>query len=114
MQGDILTPDRMKAMAESVAPDQADQIFEFGRSGRKSMRDATGAFTADDWERVFDVELGGFRLQGSARKLVAHILVHEIRHWAQIAVTVRLHDLAPPGEHDLVFSKSYGPLLTKI
>jgi uncharacterized damage-inducible protein DinB len=40
--------------------------------------------------------------------LIAHSLVHEIRHWAQIAVTVRQHELAPPGEHDLVFSKSFG------
>ena len=56
----------------------------------------------------------GFRLEGPARKLNAHILVHEIRHWAQIAVTMRQHELAPPGEHDLVLSKSFGPLVKKI
>ena len=78
------------------------------------MREAPGGFTEDDWEKTHSVELGGFRLEGTARKLIGHIIVHEIRHWAQIAVTMRQHELAPPGEHDLVFSKSFGPLLTKI
>jgi uncharacterized damage-inducible protein DinB len=50
---------------------------------------------------------------GSARKLIAHILV-QIRHWAQVAVTIRQHGLAPPGEHDLLFSKSFGPLVKKV
>jgi uncharacterized damage-inducible protein DinB len=114
MRGDILSPDRMKKQSESLAPDQADQVFAFGHSARKAMREATSTMGDEDWEKTRDVEMRGFRLEGPARKLIAHILVHEIRHWAQIAVTVRQHELAPPGDHDLVFSKSFGPLLKKI
>ena len=40
------------------------------------------------------------------RKLLFHILVHEIRHWAQIALAVRLAGLEPPGDHDLFFSRA--------
>jgi len=114
MRGDILTPERMKAMSESLNQEKADQIFGFGRSARREMRASTRAFTIEDWEKTHEVEARGMRLEGPARKLIAHILVHEIRHWAQIAVTVRQHGLAPPGEHDLLFSKSFGPLVTKI
>jgi uncharacterized damage-inducible protein DinB len=115
MQGDILTPERIKTISESLSEDpKADQIFAFGHSERKRLQDATGSFASDDWERTHDLEMQGFKFEGSARKLIAHILVHEIRHWAQVAVTVRQNNLAPPGEHDLIFSKSFGPLISKL
>ena len=38
------------------------------------------------------------------RKLLFHLLLHEIRHWAQIAMAVRIAGLEPPGDHDLFFS----------
>jgi uncharacterized damage-inducible protein DinB len=40
------------------------------------------------------------------RKLLFHILLHELRHWAQIALAVRLAGFEPPGDHDLFFSKA--------
>jgi uncharacterized damage-inducible protein DinB len=114
MRGDVLTPERMKAINDSLAADQADQVFAFGHAERKALREAISEYTEKDWEKTHEVEGPGFRLEGSARKLIAHILVHEIRHWAQVAVTVRQHGLAPPGEHDLLFSQSFGPLVRKI
>jgi uncharacterized damage-inducible protein DinB len=38
------------------------------------------------------------------RKLAAHILLHEIRHFAQIAYAVRVAGQVPPGEHDYFFA----------
>jgi uncharacterized damage-inducible protein DinB len=38
------------------------------------------------------------------RKLAAHILLHEIRHFAQIAYAVRVARQEPPGEHDYFFA----------
>ncbi len=42
----------------------------------------------------------------SARKLLFHIVVHETRHWAQIALAVRSAGLEPPGDHDLFYSRA--------
>ena len=39
------------------------------------------------------------------RKILFHILLHEIRHWAQIALAVRLAGFDPPGDHDLAHSR---------
>jgi uncharacterized damage-inducible protein DinB len=39
----------------------------------------------------------------SRRKLAAHILLHELRHWAQTAYAARVAGIQPPGEHDLLF-----------
>jgi uncharacterized damage-inducible protein DinB len=114
MRGDVLTQERMKEMNDRLVADQADQVFAFGHAARKALRDATGAYTQAEWETTHEVQGRGLHLQGPARKLIAHILVHEIRHWAQVAVTIRQHNLAPPGEHDLLFSKSFGPLVRKL
>lgn len=37
------------------------------------------------------------------RKLALHILLHEVRHLAQVALAARAAGLTPPGEHDLFF-----------
>lgn len=39
----MLTEDRMKKMSESLESDQADQVFAFGHSARKAVREATGS-----------------------------------------------------------------------
>jgi uncharacterized damage-inducible protein DinB len=114
MRGDMLTQEQMKKIIEGLDAEHADQVFAFGRSSRAAMRDALSGYTEQDWEKRLEVEGPGFKLDGSSRKLIAHILVHEIRHWAQVAVMIRQHNLAPPGEHDLLFSTSFGPLLRKL
>ena len=99
---------------KDIPNDQAEAIFRFGRLARAKMRSFTNSAQPEDWERSHEVEMMGLHLQGSARKLVAHILIHEIRHWAQVALAVRQHGLAPPGDHDLLFSESFGPLASKV
>jgi uncharacterized damage-inducible protein DinB len=37
------------------------------------------------------------------RRLLTHILLHEIRHLAQVALAARTAGVAPPGEHDLIY-----------
>ena len=54
--------------------------------------------------RTFTVQSGDFVL--SPRKLLFHCLLHETRHWAQIALAYRKAGLTPPGNHDLFFSKA--------
>jgi len=113
MQGDVLTPERVKEMLDGFPTGEADKVFAFGRSCREELRKALGLFAEEDWSKPHSVNGPGFQIEGSARKLIGHILVHEIRHWAQVALTARQHGLAPPGEHDLLFSTSFGPLVTK-
>ncbi len=99
---------------KDIPNDQAEAIFQFGRLARAKMRSFANAAQPEDWERSYEVEIMGLHFQGSARKLVAHILIHEIRHWAQVALALRQHDLAPPGDHDLLFSESFGPLAKRV
>jgi uncharacterized damage-inducible protein DinB len=40
----------------------------------------------------------------SARKVVVHLLLHGIRHWAQLAAELRRQGLPTAGRHDIAFS----------
>ena len=111
LRGEMLTEDSEYVKQNKDLPsDQAEAIFNFGRSGRSALWTFINSAKQDDWERIYEAEAGKFQLRGSARKLVSHLLVHEIRHWAQIAIVVRQQGLEPPGDHDLIFSQSFGQI----
>jgi uncharacterized damage-inducible protein DinB len=44
--------------------------------------------------------------QVTPRKILFHVFVHEIRHWAQISLAIRNSGLTPPGGQDLIFSSA--------
>ena len=114
MRGEIVTEESdVVKKHKDVPSDRAAELFAFGQTAREELRSFTEAASEEEWERTHEFEAGGFHARGSARKLIAHILTHEIRHFAQVAIIVRQQGLAPPGDHDLCFSESFGPLIKK-
>lgn len=49
----------------------------------------------------------GNTLKATPRKIVVHVVMHEIRHWAQIATLFRLHGLRDKFQ-DFLFSPVLG------
>ncbi len=66
---------------------------------------------ADDaaLEQELTLRVRGMRLTASAGKMVAHLLVHGIRHYAQLAMKLREQGHRAPGEHDLITGEGFGP-----
>lgn len=60
-------------------------------------------FPQQDWDIVRDLPLMNKVLRLTPRKIVVHVLLHEIRHWAQIGTLLRLNGLTA-GFHDFLFS----------
>ena len=86
----------------------APPLFDYGSSVRRELEQF-----AEDLDEDVAAEMRRFEALGrqwtmSSRKLLFHILVHEIRHWAQIALAVRLAGFEPPGQHDLFHSPVIG------
>jgi uncharacterized damage-inducible protein DinB len=84
----------------------APPLFDYGASVRRELEQFVSEldeYVADE-PRTFTVQTGDFML--TPRKLLFHILLHETRHWAQIALAIRNAGLEPPGNHDLFFSKA--------
>ena len=84
----------------------APPLFDYGASVRRELDQFVSELDEDvAYEpRTFTVQSGDFVL--TPRKLLFHCLLHETRHWAQIALAVRCAGLEPPGNHDLFYSKA--------
>jgi uncharacterized damage-inducible protein DinB len=84
----------------------APPLFDYGASVRRELEQLVGDLDEDvaSQMRTFNVRNQDWPM--SPRKLLFHILLHEIRHWAQIALAVRQAGLEPPGDHDLFFSRA--------
>ena len=86
----------------------------FSVRGNDPLKIALAGGTLTNWERIHEIEAQDLHIQGSARKSISHVLVHEIRHWAQVALAVRQRDMIPPADHDLLFSRLFGPLVRRV
>jgi len=93
--------------ATGVAASDVKGLFEYGDLVRadftrfvNTLDDATAAqrFT-------FSIPAGPQTM--SRRKLATHVVLHEVRHLAQIALAARAAGVAPPGDHDLFFFADY-------
>jgi uncharacterized damage-inducible protein DinB len=84
----------------------APPLFDYGASVRRELEqfvDELGEDSADEM-RTFIVREREWPM--TPRKLLFHILLHETRHWAQVALAVRLAGFEPPGDHDLFYSRA--------
>jgi uncharacterized damage-inducible protein DinB len=83
-----------------------DALFDYAARGRARVHQLlrTMDVAAIDTPRDVVVADGTYAL--SPRKLLFHMALHEVRHWAQVASTVRAAGLAPPGNHDLFYSSA--------
>jgi uncharacterized damage-inducible protein DinB len=84
----------------------APPLFDYGSSVRRELEQFAGDLDPDAADEVRQFVVREREWPMSARKLLFHIQLHEIRHWAQISLAVRLAGLEPPGDHDLFYSSA--------
>jgi len=93
--------------AASIPNDDVEMLFRFGQQSRKDLKEFVETFPAQHWDVPQDHKLMNSVLTVTPRKIVVHILLHEIRHWAQIATLFRLNGLTDDF-HDFLFSPVLG------
>ena len=89
-----------------VPANDVDALFAYAARGRDALREFLATVRIDDLDQARDVKVASGVYRLSPRKLLFHMVLHEVRHWAQIAVAVRMAGFAPPGDHDLFYSKA--------
>jgi len=84
----------------------APPLFDYGASVRRELQRFVSELDDElaDQVRTFEVRDRAWPM--TPRKLLFHILLHETRHWAQIALALRLAGFEPPGDHDLFYSRA--------
>ena len=85
-----------------IPADSADALFRFGQESRERLQSFVTSYPAQAWDVAQEFTLGQHVITATPRKIVLHILVHEMKHWAQIATLLRLEGLT--GDfHDVLF-----------
>jgi uncharacterized damage-inducible protein DinB len=83
----------------------ANALFEYADLVRADFRAYLD--TLDETAAGQPIVLTGLQSSGdvtmSRRRLVTHIFLHEIRHFAQIAYAARVAGHEPPGQHDIFY-----------
>lgn len=90
-----------------VAIDDPTALFLLAAVGRASFMGVIESLPAAEWTEPFEFSLLNSTVRSTPRKVVLHVLTHEIRHWAQVATLLRLQGWI--GERqDLLFSPVLG------
>jgi len=92
--------------ATGLTGNNAAPLFDYGASVRREMEQFVRALEDHEADEVRSIEIRDRQWPVTPRKLLFHILLHEVRHWAQVALAVRNAGFEPPGDHDLFFSQA--------
>ena len=91
----------------TIPADDIEAIFALGQGSRAALSKFVETLPAEQWDAITEFPLLSSVVSATPRKIIAHVLMHEIRHWAQIATLFRLNCLK--GEyHDFLFSPVLG------
>jgi uncharacterized damage-inducible protein DinB len=91
----------------SVPADNLEALFQFGHESRSEFKKFVEEFPGEAWDVPFEFKLITSVLRVTPKKIIVHVLLHEMRHWAQIATLLRMNGVK--GEfHDFLFSTAMG------
>ncbi len=87
--------------------DDVDTVFSYVDEGRRAFELAVDAATTTELDRIIEfVTLTAGARRASARKMIAHAIVHGVRHWAQLATVLREQGHRTDWPHDLLMSEA--------
>ena len=99
--------DRALSDPSTIRTDDIDALFEFGRQCRKEFREYIKTLPNQDWDAPKQFSFMNMTMKLTPRKIIFQVLLHETRHWAQIATMLRLQGFASDSQ-DFLFSPVLG------
>ena len=94
---------------EALPTESADPIFGVVWTAREKLRRYLASATEADLARVLTFETVTMgTLSASSHQIIGHVLIHGVRHWAQIATALRQHGYRRSWPHDFLFFSEAG------
>jgi uncharacterized damage-inducible protein DinB len=90
--------------ATGLTANNVPPLFDYGASVRRELEQYVRDLGEDEADEVRQISIRDRPWALTPRKMLFHVLFHEVRHWAQVALALRLAGFDPPGNHDLLFS----------
>jgi uncharacterized damage-inducible protein DinB len=88
-------------------PSDIEGLFQFGQQSRMAFKHLLETFSAEEWDVPREFKILTFTINVTPKKIALHVLMHEIRHWAQLATLFRLNGFKVE-LHDFLFSPVLG------
>jgi uncharacterized damage-inducible protein DinB len=89
--------------SSGVAAGDWQALFDYADLVRADLRRYAADFSEEEARADMSITVATGTFAMKKRTLAAHILLHEVRHLAQIAYAARLAGHEPPGQHDLFY-----------
>jgi uncharacterized damage-inducible protein DinB len=86
-----------------VASDSVEALFDFGIQSRKHLQEFIATFPTERWDEEMELKLMNSTIRATPRKIIFHVLIHEVRHWPQVATLLRLNGIVAEFR-DFIFS----------
>ena len=90
-----------------VAVGDVKGLFEYGDLVRADFRRFVTDLDDASASKPFTFTIPTGPMTMSRRKLATNVVLHEVRHLAQVALAARAAGVESPGDHDLLFFPSY-------
>jgi uncharacterized damage-inducible protein DinB len=100
--------DRPLTNTSVVPTNDIEALFAFGRDSRAALRRFIFTLPPDRLDVSRDLTIVDVTRRVTPRKILVHVVLHEIRHWAQIATLLRLHGMKVD-QHDFLI----GPVMSR-
>lgn len=91
----------------SIPTEDIEVLFDFGKASRKALRELVGTLPANEQDTAREYVMMNNPIRATPKKVLIHVVLHEIRHWAQIATLLRQNGLKADF-HDFLFSPALG------
>jgi uncharacterized damage-inducible protein DinB len=84
-------------LSDLIALDSTDVtvLKTLADDSRRSLKELLAEFPAQEWDAPREFIILNFRVVTTPKKIVFHVLMHEVRHWAQLSTLCRVSGDAP-------------------
>lgn len=85
--------------------DSLEQLFAYHQGALGHLRNLLDSYTEAQWSEPIEFKARVMSITASRRKMFAHVLLHSMRHWAQVAMVLRQNGFKQDWQHDFIFTQ---------
>ena len=96
---------RERLSYDDFPADSLDQLFAYHANALARLRKLHDGYTEAQWNEAVEFTARERSITASRRKMFAHVLLHSMRHWAQVAMVLRQAGFQQDWQHDFIFTQ---------
>jgi uncharacterized damage-inducible protein DinB len=96
---------RERLSYDDFPADSLEQLFAYHTSALAHLRKLLETYTEAQWGEAIEFKARVMSITATRRKMFLHVLLHSMRHWAQVAMVLRQAGFKQDWQHDFIFTQ---------